>query len=70
MAAHRSAARHRGSFRRRLSRALRGQKLLKELGFSHMSARPRHPAQDAWIVEEFKKLSAHAKRPPRGHGHR
>ncbi|RWO16899.1 MAG: transposase [Mesorhizobium sp.] len=30
-------------------------KLLKELGFSHVSARPRHPAQDAWIVEEFKK---------------
>ena len=32
-------------------------KLLKALGFSHVSARPRHPAQDARIVEEFKKTS-------------
>src|SRR5438034_2958801 len=32
-------------------------KLLKKLGFSHMSARPRHPAQDARIVEAFKKTS-------------
>ncbi len=30
-------------------------KLLKKLGFSHISARPRHPAQDAQIVEAFKK---------------
>jgi transposase len=30
-------------------------KLLKKLGFSHMSARPRHPAQDEQIVEAFKK---------------
>lgn len=30
-------------------------KLLKQLGFSHMSARPRHPAQDVRIIEEFKK---------------
>jgi transposase len=30
-------------------------KLLKELGFSHMSARPRHPAQDGVIVEAYKK---------------
>lgn len=30
-------------------------KLLEQLGFSHISARPRHPAQDARIVEEFKK---------------
>ena len=30
-------------------------KLLKKLGFSHMSARPRHPAQDERIVETFKK---------------
>ena len=28
----------------------------KKLGFSHMSARPRHPAQDERIVEAFKKL--------------
>ncbi|CAH2394576.1 hypothetical protein MES4922_110020 [Mesorhizobium ventifaucium] len=31
--------------------------LLKELGFSHMSARPRHPAQDGAIVEAYKKTS-------------
>ena len=29
-------------------------KLLKKLGFSHISARPRHPAQDGRIVEAFK----------------
>ena len=32
-------------------------KLLKKLGFSDMSARPRHPAQDEQIVEAFKKTS-------------
>ena len=32
-------------------------KLLKALGFSHMSARPRHPAQDARTIEVFKKTS-------------
>jgi transposase len=31
--------------------------LLKKLGFSHISARPRHPAQDEQIVEAFKKTS-------------
>lgn len=31
--------------------------LLKKLGFSHMSARPRHPAQDGEIVDAFKKTS-------------
>ena len=30
-------------------------KLLKKLGFSHISARPRHPAQDERIIEAFKK---------------
>ncbi|HEX9168235.1 MAG TPA: IS630 family transposase [Roseiarcus sp.] len=30
-------------------------KLLKKLGFSHISARRRHPAQDERIVEAFKK---------------
>jgi transposase len=30
-------------------------KLLKKLSFSHVSARPRHPAQDERIVEAFKK---------------
>jgi transposase len=29
--------------------------ILKQLGFSHMSARPRHPGQDAEIIEAFKK---------------
>jgi hypothetical protein len=32
-------------------------KLLHKLGFSHVSARPRHPAQDERIVEAFKKIS-------------
>jgi transposase len=30
-------------------------KLLKQLGFSHLSARPRHPAQDGETVAAFKK---------------
>ena len=32
-------------------------KILKKLGFSHMSARPRHPGQDERIVVAFKKTS-------------
>lgn len=32
-------------------------KLLKALGFSHVSARPRHPKQDMATVEAFKKTS-------------
>lgn len=32
-------------------------KLLRTLGFSHISARPRHPAQDARTIEVFKKTS-------------
>jgi transposase len=44
--------------------------LLKKLGFSHISARPRHPAQDERIVEAYKNfeatLNAHlADLPPR-----
>ena len=31
--------------------------LLKKLGFSHISGRPRHPAQDAEIVAAYKKTS-------------
>jgi len=31
--------------------------LLKKLGFSHISARPHHPAQDERIVEAYKKTS-------------
>lgn len=30
-------------------------KILKTLGFSHISARPRHPAQDPRTIEAFKK---------------
>lgn len=32
-------------------------KLLKELGFSRISARPRHPGQDARVIAEYKKTS-------------
>jgi len=32
--------------------------LLKDLGFSHVSARPRHPKQEEGVVEAFKKTSA------------
>lgn len=32
-------------------------KLLDALGFSHISARPRHPKQDGAVVEAFKKTS-------------
>lgn len=31
--------------------------LLKELGFSHISARPQHPKQDEAVMEAFKKTS-------------
>jgi transposase len=36
-------------------------KLLKKLGFSHISARPRHPGQDEGIVEGYKKKSSRAR---------
>ena len=32
-------------------------KVLKGLGFSHISARPRHPAQDRRTIAAFKKTS-------------
>ena len=32
-------------------------RLLDELGFSHLSARPRHPAQKPEVLEDFKKTS-------------
>lgn len=38
-------------------------KLLKALGFSHISARPRHPKQDGAIIEAFKKTSRARLRP-------
>ena len=31
--------------------------ILHDLGFSHMSARPRHPGQDAGVIRAFKKTS-------------
>jgi hypothetical protein len=33
-------------------------KLLKQIGFSHVSARPRHPGQKAKTIEAFKKRMA------------
>jgi transposase len=35
-------------------------RVLKVAGFSHISARPRHPAQDAAVIEDFKKTFPHA----------
>jgi len=34
-------------------------RVLRELGFSHVSARPRHPKQDTDAIESFKKTSQH-----------
>ncbi len=31
--------------------------LLSKLGFVHISARPLHPGQKAWVLEDFKKTS-------------
>lgn len=31
--------------------------LLSKLGFAHISARPLHPGQKAWVLEDFKKTS-------------
>jgi transposase len=38
-------------------------RLLKQLGFSHMSARPRHPMQDGETIQAFKKTSRARSRP-------
>jgi transposase len=38
-------------------------RLLKELGFSHMSARPGHPKQDGETIAAFKKTSRARSRP-------
>jgi transposase len=38
-------------------------KLLKHLGFSHSSARPRHPRQDGEVIQAFKKTSRALSRP-------
>jgi len=37
-------------------------KLLKQIGFSHVSARPRHPAQKGEVIEAFKKTKAFGER--------
>ena len=37
--------------------------LLKVLGFSHISARPQHPEQDAEVIAAFKKTSPIRSRP-------
>src|SRR5262245_46919121 len=39
--------------------AVRLGQVLKQLGFSHISARPRHPAQEAHAIATFKKTSPH-----------
>jgi transposase len=40
-------------------------RLLAELGFAHISARPQHPKQDERVIEAFKKTSAiRSKRTP------
>ncbi len=41
-------------------------KLLKHLGFSHISARPHHPKQDGEVIAAFKKLPPYARGPPPG----
>lgn len=38
-------------------------KILKKLGFSHVSARPRHPGQNPAMIEAFKKTSPGRWRP-------
>ena len=38
-------------------------RVLKQLGFSHISARPRHPAQDAQAIDDYKKSLSGAGRP-------
>jgi len=38
-------------------------KLLKHLGFSHVSARPRHPKQDDEVIQAFIKTSRARSRP-------
>ena len=41
--------------------------ILHDLDFSHMSARPQHPKQDARVLEAFKKLPRDACRPCERH---
>lgn len=46
----------REEFRIEVSEQTMGR-ILKELGFSHMTARPRHHAQDEQAIADFKKIS-------------
>ena len=39
-------------------------RILKKLGYSHISARPRHPAQNTPAIAAFKKTSQHASQRP------
>ena len=48
---------HRREVWRRLSSSAMSESSSGKLGFSHIGARPRHPAQDERIVEAFKKTS-------------
>jgi hypothetical protein len=48
---------HRRAVRRRLSRTL-CRNAFEKLGFSHITTRPRHPAQDKRIAEAFNKHTA------------
>lgn len=36
-------------------------RVLKELGFSHVSSRPQHPKQDPQAIEDFKKTFPHGR---------
>src|SRR4051812_27493088 len=42
-------------------------KILKTLGFSHISGRPCHPAQDGRTIEAFKNFFGHAESPSDRH---
>ena len=52
-----SSKRHCREVRRRVSSALCRKSFCRSLASAHISARPRHPAQDERIVEAFKKTS-------------
>ena len=56
LAACRSQARHRRDGSASTSTSAMSGRFCKKLGFSHISARPRHPAQDERIVEAFKNV--------------
>jgi len=64
LAALRSQARHQGALRVDYHERHVGT-LLKRLGFSHISARPRHPGRTPRSSRLIKKLRADAERPSR-----